>query len=307
MTNDEHNQITTVTELITPDLAYQYLRHSTENRKIRWDVVGRLVRIIRRGEWEVTPDGIAFDTNGRLVNGHHRLHAIIEADTAVYMRVTRRLSPTAWYGIDLGVARTVSDVTGLDRKEVDVAQFFIQTTGGRHGSPGEVLAVATPVHDIQQLFHEAFPKWKKRLTAPVRAAFVMAAYTGVRPLDKLVDLFSAYGRADFNNLPLSMQALYRQLNEGVHSGGGRQVAGRRRLDYVRTLIALNPKRENVSRLYVASVDKYIAQVKEIFIPFLRDAETRARAETKEVVYDKEPVTGPKEETLRRNNLADQTS
>lgn len=65
---------------------------------------------MRAGQWVVNTDAIAFDTNNVLINGHHRLRAVIEAKTAVLMMVMRNLQPESILNIDTGVARSAADM-----------------------------------------------------------------------------------------------------------------------------------------------------------------------------------------------------
>lgn len=60
-------------------LAAELLTHNTNNRLVRPPFVTGLARDIVEGRWSLTGDCIAIDTHGRLVNGQHRLLAILEA------------------------------------------------------------------------------------------------------------------------------------------------------------------------------------------------------------------------------------
>jgi len=72
---------------ITPDLALQWLTQNTHNRSIRRGWVKELARRILNGLWRTTHQGIAFDETGLLIDGQHRLLAILEAETAIVMWV----------------------------------------------------------------------------------------------------------------------------------------------------------------------------------------------------------------------------
>ena len=74
-------------QTITPERASQLLAANTTNRPVSKAVVRSFAQAMRRGEWMVTHQGIAFDTRGVLVDGQHRLAAIIEADVPVELTV----------------------------------------------------------------------------------------------------------------------------------------------------------------------------------------------------------------------------
>src|SRR5437588_12211091 len=74
-------------QTITPAKAGEMLDANTTNRPLSKAVVRSFAEAMRRGEWVVTHQGIAFDTAGVLVDGQHRLAAIIEADLPVDLTV----------------------------------------------------------------------------------------------------------------------------------------------------------------------------------------------------------------------------
>lgn len=100
-------------EVITPEMATKYLSHNVKNRSIRKQEVEAYAREIRRGTFVTTHQGIAFDENGALIDGQHRLMAIAAAGKPVQMMVTRGVSPQALTIIDRGASRTMRDVVAL--------------------------------------------------------------------------------------------------------------------------------------------------------------------------------------------------
>jgi hypothetical protein len=81
---------------ITPERAEQWLAANTANRPVSKSTVRGFAEAMRRGDWLVTHQGIAFDTNGVLVDGQHRLAAIIEADLPVEMTVFSDVEPDSF-------------------------------------------------------------------------------------------------------------------------------------------------------------------------------------------------------------------
>ena len=74
------NPMKTEVVLVTPLLAKKWLERNTDNRDIRPSVVTGLAESITRGEWVLSHQGIAFAKSGRLLDGQHRLLAIVEAN-----------------------------------------------------------------------------------------------------------------------------------------------------------------------------------------------------------------------------------
>lgn len=79
---------TTIKE-ITPQWASQVLvTRNPNNRPLSQSFVDRLARDICVGAFAVTHQGIAFDENGDLLDGQHRLAAIVKANKSVKMVVS---------------------------------------------------------------------------------------------------------------------------------------------------------------------------------------------------------------------------
>jgi hypothetical protein len=98
---------------ITPDLAREWVGHNTHNRKTRQRVVLAYAADMAAGDWAWNGEGIKFDVNGVLLDGQHRLLAIIESGVTVRMPVFRGLPPETQETMDGGVTRKFSDVLTL--------------------------------------------------------------------------------------------------------------------------------------------------------------------------------------------------
>ncbi|GKQ33652.1 hypothetical protein [Streptomyces sp. A012304] len=98
---------------VTPELAAEWLKKNTLNRPLSRQTVAQLSRAIERGEWKLTHQGIAFDEEGRLVDGQHRLEAVVKAGIAVDMLVAHGVARTAFTVMDTGRKRTGRDALSL--------------------------------------------------------------------------------------------------------------------------------------------------------------------------------------------------
>lgn len=99
--------------LMTPDWAKRLLAGNRDNRRIRPTVVARLATELTEGRWVITPDAIAVSPSGRLLNGQHRLAAIVQADRSAHVLLAENMDEESFLVTDRGVKRTISDVTGL--------------------------------------------------------------------------------------------------------------------------------------------------------------------------------------------------
>ena len=80
-------------EKVTPDTAQMWLTKMPKNRNIRPGDVARYARDMSSGKWGLAGDPVRFDKDGNLIDGQHRLQAIIRSDTTQEMVVIRGLSP----------------------------------------------------------------------------------------------------------------------------------------------------------------------------------------------------------------------
>ena len=99
---------------ITPARAAELLAANSTNRPVSKAVVRGFAEAMRRGEWMVTHQGIAFDTRGVLVDGQHRLAAIIEADRPVELTVFTDVGEGTFDVLDIGKRRTAADVLAIE-------------------------------------------------------------------------------------------------------------------------------------------------------------------------------------------------
>lgn len=101
---------------ISPEMAAYWLRNNFRNRPISEDVVTAYARDILAGQWVFTHQGIAFNDQDQLIDGQHRLKAIVKASVTVPMMVTFGLPSkiegkemTTMDAVDRGRTRSVAD------------------------------------------------------------------------------------------------------------------------------------------------------------------------------------------------------
>lgn len=102
---------------VTPEIASDWLATSPGNRNIRKSVVGRYASDMTSGKWLLNGEGITFDTQGRLRNGHHRLTAVIRSERSVPMLVIHGVDSSADITYDTGAKRTFADVLRMEHNE----------------------------------------------------------------------------------------------------------------------------------------------------------------------------------------------
>jgi hypothetical protein len=87
-------------ETITPEKAEEYLAANRGNRNIVQAHVAAMARDIIHGRWMFNAQPICFSRSGRLLNGQHRLSAVLEAGQPIEVMVMRGLPEEAFETYD---------------------------------------------------------------------------------------------------------------------------------------------------------------------------------------------------------------
>lgn len=98
---------------VTPKQAEAWLASNRKNRRLRQRQVDAYARDMAAGNWQVTGEAIQFAENGDLINGQHRLTAVVQSGVTVPMFVVRGLNAEAMTVLDSGAKRTSSDALAL--------------------------------------------------------------------------------------------------------------------------------------------------------------------------------------------------
>jgi hypothetical protein len=146
-------------ENITPAVAKAYLATSEGNRNLKHAHLASLVSMINSDQFVMNGSPIRFDQAGHLIDGHHRLNAIVIADRAVRMLVIRGISLEAKQTIDVGVPRSVADQLKIVRGEQHVALQVAYVNWALRLLTGHIV----PIKTLDQ-----FDDWSKVFGAGIK-------------------------------------------------------------------------------------------------------------------------------------------
>lgn len=110
-------------ELVTPEVASRLLENNEGNRRIRPSVVTKYAAAMLHGNWKVTPEPIVISNTGRLMNGQHRLHAVIKSGVSISLFVVRGVDVVLFEALDRGATRSAADALGIDKKLAEVCRL----------------------------------------------------------------------------------------------------------------------------------------------------------------------------------------
>jgi hypothetical protein len=133
--------------------AGQKQRHLSERR------VEKFANAMLKGQWHLTHQTIGLDSNGILIDGQHRLAAVVASDTVQQFLVVYESDPDTFDVIDTGAARSPSDslaIAGYTNVNILaasarmlIAYEQIKGTKITLGSAGRVLTTADVMRMVE--------------------------------------------------------------------------------------------------------------------------------------------------------------
>ena len=181
-------------ELITPDIAADILKRNTSNRKISARYVKKYAEEMTSGNWQKNYEPIVISKTGRLLNGQHRLLAILESGQSVEIYVVRDADDNVTI-FDRGRNRTefnelqLSGVDIANKKTIAIAKLFLSMLGVNSGvetSAKYVMFFATFKKHLQKLNNITTGSNGKKGSVNPRSAYFELGY--ILAIDNGVDI-----------------------------------------------------------------------------------------------------------------------
>lgn len=113
---------------ITPSIAKSMLEKNTNNRNCSQKTVTMYVNSMRKGLWkEDTFEMIKISKSGRILDGQHRLQAIIKSNMAINFHIAYDVADSVFDVLDTGKKRNAGDVFKINNiKNSRVVPSIIQ-------------------------------------------------------------------------------------------------------------------------------------------------------------------------------------
>ena len=215
---------------VTPELAQSLLEKNSGNRHLKKGYVSDLANAMIRGEWKPTHQGLAISTTGRLLDGQHRCAAVIQAGVSVNMTVTYDVPDAAFHFMDIGMKRSVTDLTGIPALKVACLRWFFCLNAEpffqRNASITSVQIEETNKWAgpwLDMIMYSCGTTRKHATTAPIVTAAAIRAGISPNP-GGVCDAFRAFVLLDYADMPPSVQSLERSISQGTVSARGSRVA-----------------------------------------------------------------------------------
>ncbi len=85
---------------LTPEMAMSLLEANQNNRPLNHQHVDRIANQITKGKWKFNGDTIKLATNRDVLDGQHRLWAVVEAKQPIETAIIYDIEPEAFATID---------------------------------------------------------------------------------------------------------------------------------------------------------------------------------------------------------------
>jgi len=249
------HEVRTVATLITPELAAKFLERNKVNRPVRPLRVLLLAENIRNGEWITTHQGIAFDRNGNLIDGQHRLLAMIQSGVPCMTFVTTGCDPKSYSVIDIGSKRTFSDSLRIEKYELQPSSLFARIlSSNKTVSPQMVKKVHDNIGPtVRRLLQNNGTVSKIFSTAPVKLAAVIRI---IQNDTHFGYIHTTYNRLNNSNL--------HDLSKIASTFAGQVLAGKvsaRAVEdlFSRAYLVFDLKRADASKLQIGDTSRYLKE------------------------------------------------
>lgn len=206
---------------ITPQMASDILDRNVGNRRLSPALVQEYASYMKQGMWQENGQAIQLTDDGFLVDGQHRLSAVVLANQSVPMLVvTVRATDGAGelnaigMAIDRNKPRRHTDISGIDARADQIAGQMIETLMiGGHKKAKNTALRASVYYDLQDsidnVIQRAGATQRLYSRAAIRAALALRHYQGYDHIDE----YAAALRMNMKALSDTWLSWWRQVGQ----------------------------------------------------------------------------------------------
>lgn len=149
--------------LITPEIAVELMARNLRNRPLQMHWVKSLADAMASGEWMTNGESIKIDADGNLIDGQHRLAAIIKCGRPMMMSLTTGVPTNAFSTLDQGKRRSGADVLALNGdKNVKAVASALRTIVFLGGGQTSISGIRTAALIAARQKHPDVVYWTER-------------------------------------------------------------------------------------------------------------------------------------------------
>jgi len=207
------NDIRTVYMDVNPDQAIQWLEGNVRNRKIDQKWVDYLAAEMLSGRWKTTHQGLAFDRSDTLIDGQHRLWAVIQSGCTIRVAVSYGLDSEDIDNIDDNKPRNKATRMSLTRKFGDAGVSKNHTATLSETVAGLNRSKSFTYHQLRDLMEQHID------AARFAVSHVSARVKGVGVAYVRAVILRAWYTVDLDDLSRFCRVLSSGIPESPHDVG----------------------------------------------------------------------------------------
>ena len=145
---------------VTPEMAYQYLKYNVKNRHLTKPIILAYANDMINGRWKFTSQMITFDKDGILIDGQHRLAAVVKSKTTQKFLIARGGEHTDLFkNYDLGKKRNAGDALSVNgvKNHISVAAIIrkqLQLRFNHKSLDGGGARAVIGIEDVYSLYYK---------------------------------------------------------------------------------------------------------------------------------------------------------
>jgi len=205
-------------ETVTPEHAKQLLGKNISNRPLRSKHVDSIARDMAAGAWMLNNDAICVATDGTLLNGQHRLSAVVKCGKPIKMLMAYGFSPETYKVLDSGKKRSVADNMNITTNLAAAIKMAFSLAQGQFYSGNDnpnFKEIETLMNSEFGTIYDTLPRQIKTLPGTsVRVAAIAAILKGVDPAYVILEI-NSISNLDYENVTRGGQSILRSLRNPV--------------------------------------------------------------------------------------------
>lgn len=216
---------TSAVEQIGPAQAAKMLTkvHARQQGRHYKGTIDKYAREMAEGSWDINvPQSIALSTQGELMDGYHRLNAVVQSGVTLPFTVMRNVPAAAFSNIDAGRSRSLAFRCGLDIETAALASRLLALCFAGHPlrstacTPSEMDVALDYIREDISLFNSKVSSTKRRTvtSAAVRLACILRMKAHPAFADEIAKQYRCLQQLELAEAHPVVVALYRRLASG---------------------------------------------------------------------------------------------
>lgn len=121
--------------IITPEMAAEFLKMNTKNRRKDEDTINTYANAMLNGKWMLNGEPIIISDTNVILDGQNRLYACVKADVPFESLLVWGITEEAFKTIDIGKTRTSGDILYIENVKnantiaASITKYFRLATG----------------------------------------------------------------------------------------------------------------------------------------------------------------------------------